>query len=937
MELEYIGEHLQPGNIGRFLLVVGFVASVIATISYFFATQRRDTPSAVGLRNLGRGAFILHGISFLGVIGILFYIMYNQYYEYQYVQRHVSEELPMKYIFSAFWEGQEGSFLLWMFWHIILGFILIATAKMWESPVMSTLSLVQVFIGSMILGVYIYIGDTEMKIGSNPLLLLRDTMEIPLFNNKEYVSLLKGTGMNPLLQNYWMTIHPPTLFLGFASTIIPFCYAVAGLWLRKHKEWLKPVMTWALFSGAILGTGILMGGAWAYEALSFGGYWAWDPVENSSLVPWLIMIAGIHTNLIARSTGYSIKSTYLFYLLSFLLIVYSTFLTRSGILGDTSVHAFTEMGLEWQLIGFMGTLFAVGMGLYLFRSKGIPAPKKEEATASKEFWMFIGTLVLLFSSVLITVSTSLPVYNQIMEYFDPAHAALVIEDQEEHHNKYQLWIGVLIGLFSGLAQYLRFKEFNFSNYQKKFIQHFGGAVLASAILTFLTTLWIRVAAWQYLLLLFSGIFAVISNLDYLITFIKGNLKIAGSAISHIGFGIMIVGVIASGTNKFHISKNEFAMQGIFKEQEQLKKNLLLFKGEPMFMSGYMVNYTRDTMIGNLRKYLIECKKLDEQGQPTDEQFTLEPNIIYDTKMKFAAANPYTKRYFSEDIFSSVAVIPPHHQGPEEAKAFEDSLQYVSYKGLIGDTIFTKKHYVILKGVNKDATHPDYDPRPGDIAVGVQTAVRTLNFDSTFYADPVMVLRGDLLYSFPAQINPLSVKVQLTQDIFETVFTPDAALNYQTVKVKEGDQFKFKDYTLTLSGFNRQAEHPAYIPQAKDIAVGAIITATDKAGQSKMAQPLYFIRDSRPLNLKDEIKDWNLHIRFTSIDPNTGTMTLQVAQGTPSDQPITLEVAENSLRMDYVVLEAIVFPGINLFWLGSVMMMLGLAMGYVRRRRERERT
>jgi len=117
-------------------------------------------------------------------------------------------------------------------------------------------------------------------------------------------------------------------------------------------------------------------------------------------------------------------------------------LTRSGILGDTSVHAFTEMGLEWQLIGFMGTLFAIGLGFYLFRLKEIPAPQKEEATASKEFWMFIGTLVLLFSSVLITVSTSLPVYNKIMEFFDPAHAALVIEDQEEHHNKYQLWIGV---------------------------------------------------------------------------------------------------------------------------------------------------------------------------------------------------------------------------------------------------------------------------------------------------------------------------------------------------------------------------------------------------------------------------------------------------------------------------------------------------------------
>jgi len=227
--------------------------------------------------------------------------------------------------------------------------------------------------------------------------------------------------MNPLLQNYWMTIHPPTLFLGFASTLIPFCYAIAGLWLGKHKEWLKPVMPWALFSGTILGTGIL---------------------------PWLIMLAGIHTNLVAKSTGYSIKSTYLFYLLSFLLIVYSTFLTRSGILGETSVHAFTEMGLEWQLIGFMATLFVIGIGLYIIRARQIPAPKEEEAASSKEFWLFIGALVFLFSSFLITVSTSLPVFNKIVGAFDPTHVDWVIKDQEAHHNKYQLWIGPFYFLLS---------------------------------------------------------------------------------------------------------------------------------------------------------------------------------------------------------------------------------------------------------------------------------------------------------------------------------------------------------------------------------------------------------------------------------------------------------------------------------------------------------
>src|SRR5690606_32062162 len=146
---------------------------------------------------------------------------------------------------------------------------------------------------------------------------------------------------------------------------------------NQHREWLKPVMPWASFSAAVLGIGILMGSAWAYEALSFGGYWAWDPVENTSLVPWLILIAGIHTNLIAKNTEYSIKSTYIFYLLAFILVVYSTFLTRSGIVGDTSVHAFTAMGLENQLIFFILLFSGIAIVSYFLKRKNIPAPKKE--------------------------------------------------------------------------------------------------------------------------------------------------------------------------------------------------------------------------------------------------------------------------------------------------------------------------------------------------------------------------------------------------------------------------------------------------------------------------------------------------------------------------------------------------------------------------------
>ena len=177
--------------------------------------------------------------------------------------------------------------------------------------------------------------------------------EAPIFQRADYLSIPQmqdGQSLNALLQNYWMVIHPPVLFLGFSSTIVPFAFAVSGLWKKEYGSWTKTALPWTLFHCCVLGTGIMMGAAWAYESLTFGGYWAWDPVENASLVPWLVLIAGLHTQVVYNSTGHSLRATYLFLILGFTLILYSTFLTRSGILGDTSVHAFVGSGMDLQLI-----------------------------------------------------------------------------------------------------------------------------------------------------------------------------------------------------------------------------------------------------------------------------------------------------------------------------------------------------------------------------------------------------------------------------------------------------------------------------------------------------------------------------------------------------------------------------------------------------------
>jgi len=458
--MDFVGEHLLPGKLGHFFILLSLVASIGASVSYFFSVRNKDVAIKESWRKLARIFFITECVSVFSIFAILYYIVSQHLFEYKFVWQHSSLSLEARYLLSCIWEAQEGSFLLWTIWHCVLGLIIIRREKQWEAPVMTVLSFVQFCLATMLVGFTLF----GYKIGSNPFVLLRNEFDlraqIPMLgienNYANYLSFIKdGNDLNPLLQNYWMVIHPPVLFLGFASTVIPFCFAISALWVRDFTGWINRVLPWSLFSAGVLGLGIMMGAAWAYESLNFGGYWAWDPVENASLVPWLVMVAGIHTVLIFRHTGYSLHSCFSFLILSFLLILYSTFLTRSGILGDTSVHAFTDLGMNVQLftllylfmwlpaivsapttqskwihtgialgllllcnfIPFL-TFLSIALALVLLMvnlSKGLPqAPPKEEESSSREFWMFVGSLVIFLSAALIIGMTSIPVFNKLM-------------------------------------------------------------------------------------------------------------------------------------------------------------------------------------------------------------------------------------------------------------------------------------------------------------------------------------------------------------------------------------------------------------------------------------------------------------------------------------------------------------------------------------------
>ncbi|MBD0279678.1 MAG: cytochrome c biogenesis protein CcsA, partial [Flavisolibacter sp.] len=466
--MDFTGEHLLPGKLGHFFIVLSLVSSAAATFSYFKST-RQPEEQQLQWKKLARTFFLTEVLSVFAIFGILFFLISNHYFEYKYVWQHSSRSLEPKYLLSCFWEGQEGSFLLWSIWHCVLGMVVMRTEKQWEAPVMTVLSFTQLLLATMIAGINLF----GLKIGSNPFVLLRNEFDlaaqIPMLsipeNYQNYTSFIQdGNDLNPLLQNYWMVIHPPVLFLGFASTIIPFAFAVSGLWTKDFNGWTKRALPWSLFSAGVLGLGIIMGAAWAYESLNFGGYWAWDPVENASLVPWLVLVAGIHTLLIYRHSGYSLRSSFLFFILSFLLVLYSTYLTRSGDLQDTSVHAFTGEGItNWHLRILLFIFLIPSFVLFLKRYNQIPQITREEETSSREFWMFVGSLVLFLAAMLIISMTSIPVFNKLISTFTGTDTKVFNplafgEDTAFAYNRIQIFVAIVLGLLTAFGQYLKYKK-----------------------------------------------------------------------------------------------------------------------------------------------------------------------------------------------------------------------------------------------------------------------------------------------------------------------------------------------------------------------------------------------------------------------------------------------------------------------------------------------
>jgi cytochrome c-type biogenesis protein CcmF len=761
MDIQFSGETLLPGKVGQFFIVLAFAASLLSTISYYFATTNKELADKSWQR-LGRIGFLVNFFSVIAIGSTLFYLILNHYNEYYYVYSHSSKALPVYYIISAFWEGQEGSFWLWAFWQSLLGTILIWKAKTWENGVMTVISFSQVFLTSMLLGVQIF-GE---RIGSSPFILLRDAInlkeEAPVVfadaeNYKNYLKFITdGRGLNPLLQNYWMVIHPPTLFLGFASMIVPFAYVIAGLWQRKYREWVKPAMPWALFAVMILGTGIIMGSFWAYEALNFGGFWAWDPVENASLIPWLTLIGAVHVMIAFKNTGHAFFTSIALVLLSFVLVLYASFLTRSGILGETSVHAFTDLGMFGHLVLYNVVFLIIPVVLIVSRWKELPITNKDEETYSREFWMFIGALVVTVACIQVIFSTSVPVFNKA---FGTNFAPPI--DAVKYYNQWQAPFAILVTLISGFSQFLKYKRTDTRKFYSSLIATIVISIVVTAVFVYVTNVYSNLI---YILLSFSCMFAILSNARVISQGVSGKGKLIGAAVAHIGFALLLVGaLVAAATNKpISINTTNFIPVKDFEKGEKPGENIVLYKNEPKKMGRFTVTYTSDTTIAPNTYYKLNFKVLDQKTGAVKEDFDLNPRVQVNEKMGLIAS-PDTKHYLTYDVYTHITSAPEKKDEHADADAHSDEQNYKKPRivnVVAGDTLHTSSGIIRVKDLNFKPTAKSLALAEGDLAVGLPLEI-DLN-GKIYKTEPIFLVKGNNTFDFARNIPELGLRVRFTK-------------------------------------------------------------------------------------------------------------------------------------------------------------------------------
>jgi cytochrome c-type biogenesis protein CcmF len=446
-------------SLGYYLLLTAFVVCAYAAAISVAGARRRSQR----LIESGLGAFYLLTAVMAVASSVIIYAFVTGDYSIKYVQRYSDSTLPLFYKITSYWGGLDGSIMFWVFLLSIVGSTAVYVNRERHRElipyVVAVISVVQMF--------FLFL----MIVHNNP-------FETYLTQNPT-----DGAGLNPLLQNFYMVIHPPTMYSGFVGLTIPYAFGMAALITGYLDDsWLRAVRRWTMISWLFLSVGLGLGMIWAYEELGWGGYWMWDPVENAGLLPWFTATAFLHSVMVQERRGMLRVWNVTLVILTFFLTIFGTFMTRSGVV--SSVHAFGEdPELAWMFTAFMITLLVVSFGFVIYRLPLLRSRNELDSWISREAAFLVNNWILLFSAFFVLFATMFPTLSQAVRGERVTVATTF-------YNTWMLPIGLFLLLLTGIGPLLAWRKSTVRNLRDQFlIPVTAGALVGGLVIALGVPLW----------------------------------------------------------------------------------------------------------------------------------------------------------------------------------------------------------------------------------------------------------------------------------------------------------------------------------------------------------------------------------------------------------------------------------------------------------------
>lgn len=539
-------------EVGYWALVLALAGSVYTAIAAVLGARRRHAEPIVSVRN---AILAVGGLVTVAAVA-LYYLLLTRDFSIEYVYRHVTTYQPTLYNISAFWAGLEGSQLLWL-WLLSACAAAVAVGRQgWDSALRPYALAV--------------IAATQALFAALLVLVTNPFAPTPILQSE-------GFGLNPLLQNPFMVIHPPIVFVGYAGVTVPFAYAVAALVTGQlDRTWVRGMRRWNLVSWIFLGAGIILGGWWAYLELGWGGYWGWDPVENAVAIPWLIATAALHSAIVQERRGMFKGWTIILLTLTFELCLLATFITRSGVI--QSVHAFGQSTIGYYYLGFIIASLALALGLMYWRRRQLQEEQELEMAFSRETGFYLANL--LFSSAALAVLLG-TFYAPLSEWLRGVPAALDATFYNRVFGPIALVILLVMGFCTALGWRLGSAE-KLWRAARVSVAVTGGTVVVLVIAGIREPI--------VLVALFLTAFAGTTTLTEFYRGVAARRRSTGESVMRALNGLIAIGRRRYGGYLVHLSVVLIAVGIVGSSFYQVEQQVVLEQGESVTVKGYELVY-----------------------------------------------------------------------------------------------------------------------------------------------------------------------------------------------------------------------------------------------------------------------------------------------------------------------------------------------------------